>query len=72
MSAPDLVERLWTQREAADYLGVSARYLRDSSCPKILLPGNGPKGQQLVRYVPADVKAWALNWRQGAPPHRAA
>jgi hypothetical protein len=55
-------DRLWTQAEAAQYLCVSARYLRDCGCPKVLLPGNGPKGQPLVRYEPADVKAWAEKW----------
>ena len=55
--------RLWTQFEAALYLGVSARYLRASDCPKILLPGTGPKGKKLVRYDPADVKAWADHCR---------
>ncbi len=58
-------DRLWTQREACTYLGVSARYLRESSCPKILLPGTGPKGQNIVRYSPADVRAWAEDWRAG-------
>ena len=55
-------DRLWTQREAAYYLGVSARYLRESVCPKVLLPGNGPKGQPIVRYDPAEVKQWAERW----------
>ncbi len=55
-------DRLWNQREAAYYLGVSARYLRDSDCPKVLLPGNGKSGQPIVRYDPAGVKAWAARW----------
>lgn len=50
---------LWTQREAAAYLRVSARYLRGSDCPKLLLPGTGPRGKPLVRYAPEDVRAWA-------------
>lgn len=58
----ELADRLWTQKEAAYFLGVSARYLRDSDCPKVLLPGNGKKGQSLVRYDPADVRAWAQRW----------
>lgn len=57
--------RLWTQREAAAFLGVTPRYLRDSTCPKLLLPGNGPKGQPLVRYEPAEVRAWARSWHTG-------
>jgi hypothetical protein len=50
------------QREAAYYLGVSARYLRDSDCPKVLLPGNGKSGQPIVRYDPVHVKAWGARW----------
>jgi hypothetical protein len=53
-----IVDELWTQEEASAALKVSARYLRDSSCPKVLLPGQGPKGQRLVRYAPAAVRAW--------------
>jgi hypothetical protein len=55
--------RLWTQAEAAEYLCVSQRYLRASSCPKILLPGTGLHGKPLVRYNPADVRAWAQQRR---------
>lgn len=63
---------LWTQRQAAAYLGVSQRYLRDSSCPKLLLPGNGPKGQPVVRYDPAQVGAWVAGWRTSGVPRRTA
>jgi hypothetical protein len=56
------LDRLWTQREAAAYLGVTGRFLRDSTCPKMLLPGNGEKGQPIVRYAPAEVRAWARSW----------
>jgi len=52
-------DRLWTQAEAARYLHVSPRYLRASSCPKVLLPGTGARGRALVRYDPARVRAWA-------------
>jgi len=51
-------EDLWRQKRAAAYLGVSTRYLRQSSCPKILLPGHGEHGKPLVRYEPAAVRAW--------------
>jgi hypothetical protein len=51
-------DHLWTQREAATYVGVSQRYLRASSCPKKLLPGTGAKGRPLVRYDPAEVCRW--------------
>ena len=48
-----------TQREAADLLRVSTSYLRASSCPKHLLPGNGPRGRALVRYLRDEVLSWA-------------
>lgn len=48
-----------TQREAARLLRVSVSYLRASSCPKHLLPGNGPRGKPLVRYLRDEVLAWA-------------
>lgn len=59
---PLATDRLWTQHEAAYYLGVSVRYLRESSCPKVLLPGAGKRGQPLVRYEPAAVMAWKDAW----------
>ncbi|HKW09486.1 MAG TPA: hypothetical protein VJO33_03850, partial [Gemmatimonadaceae bacterium] len=55
-------ERLWTQKEAAAFLHVTTRYLRDSNCPKLLLPGNGKAGQPVVRYDPAVVREWANTW----------
>jgi hypothetical protein len=39
-------DRLWTQPEAPYYLGVSARYLREGSRPKVLLPGTGRRASQ--------------------------
>jgi hypothetical protein len=57
-----VVYGLWTQEEAAAYLSVSTRYLRDSACPKIALPGNGTKGASLIRYKPEDVIQWGDNW----------
>jgi hypothetical protein len=53
-----MLDPLWTQKQAAGYLHVSTRYLRESSCPKVLLPGNGERGRALVRYEPATVRAW--------------
>lgn len=47
-----------TQREAARLLRVSVSFLRASSCPKCLLPGNGPRGRPLVRYLRSEVLAW--------------
>jgi hypothetical protein len=55
-SAPLPVEL--TQKEAAHLLRVSVSYLRASSCPKHLLPGNGRKGKELVRYRRDEVLAW--------------
>jgi hypothetical protein len=50
--------RFWTQPEAAAYLQVSERYLRYSTCPKVLLPGNGEADR---RYEPTVVKEWAVS-----------
>jgi hypothetical protein len=47
-----------TQKEAARLLRVSVSYLRASSCPKHLLPGNGKKGKGIVRYLRDEVLAW--------------
>lgn len=65
MAAPTLpvplpADELLTQREAAGVLRVSVAYLRASSCPKLLLPGSGPRGKPLVRYLRSDVLSWAL------------
>lgn len=51
--------RLLKQHEAASLLGVSVSYLRASSCPKLLLPGNGRRGRPIVRYRREDVERWA-------------
>ena len=56
-------DRLWSQQEAAAWLGVSVRYLRDSGCPKILLPSHGTGRRDIVRYDPADVRGWANTLR---------
>lgn len=57
--------RLVTQKEAAAYLGVSVSYLRASSCPKVLLPGTGPRGKPMVRYRVRDLDQWADAHRLG-------
>jgi predicted DNA-binding transcriptional regulator AlpA len=54
-----MTDNLLRQREAAALLGVSVAYLRASECPKVLLPGNGPKGKPLVRYRQSDLRTWA-------------
>jgi hypothetical protein len=57
---------LWTQKEAAAKLRVSVSWLRASSCPKKLLPGNGKAGKPLVRYDPKEVEQWTLQRREHA------
>jgi hypothetical protein len=56
---------IMTQKEAAGFLRVSVAYLRASSCPKLLLQGNGPRGRATVRYSREDVLAWATRRRVG-------
>jgi hypothetical protein len=65
-------DHLWSQKEAAYFLGVSTRYLRESSCPKVLLPGTGEKGQPLVRYEPAAVRQWYAQWSTARHQERSA
>jgi hypothetical protein len=60
---PIVVFGLWTLEDACAYLHVSARYLRDSACPKVKLPRNGRKGESLLRYKPEDVIRWVDSWR---------
>jgi hypothetical protein len=55
---PDKLPAELTQQEAARLLRVSVSYLRASSCPKHLLPGNGPRGRPLVRYLRDELLAW--------------
>jgi hypothetical protein len=66
-------EGLVSQKEAAVFLHVSQSYLRASSCPKVLLPGNGPKDRPLVRYRLSEVAIWSEQWTQRAtiPQRRA-
>ena len=61
-SEPELPnDRLWTEREAARFLGMSPRWLRDSTVPKSMLPGKGAR--PTIRYEPAEVRAWATAQR---------
>ena len=62
--------QLVSQPEAGRYLGVSVSYLRASSCPKVLLPGTGPRGKPLVRYRLSDLDAWAAAHRCGPAVRR--
>ena len=61
-----LPEGLVSQKEAAVFLHVSQSYLRASSCPKVLLPGNGQKDRPLVRYRLSEVATWAEQWARRA------
>ncbi len=65
-SRPLTAEPLVSQREAAVFLDVSQSYLRASSCPKVLLPGNGTKARPLVRYRISEVAQWSEQWAQRA------
>jgi hypothetical protein len=60
-----------TQREAARVLRVSVSFLRASSCPKHLLPGNGPRGSALVRYLRSEVLAWGATRALRPAPRKA-
>jgi hypothetical protein len=64
-------DEVLTQRQAARLLKVSVAYLRASSCPKHLLPGNGRCGKPLVRYLRSQVLEWGLR-RVLAPTFRRA
>ena len=55
--------KLLRPAEAARLLGVSVSYLRDSSCPKVMLPSKGRGFKPFIRYVPAEVLAWAMENR---------
>lgn len=47
-----------TVAEAAALLKVTPGYIRDSDCPKVKLPGNGPKGKAIIRIRRAAFNAW--------------
>ncbi|GHI84152.1 helix-turn-helix transcriptional regulator [Streptomyces xanthophaeus] len=53
-----VTDRLWTTAEAADYLGLAAKTLRNKRSA-----GQGPAyvmlpGHRWAYYQPSDVKAW--------------
>ena len=60
-SIPDMyiaqLPALWKPARAAKYLGMSVRWLRNSSVPKVLVPGAGRRPS--IRYAPEEVAAWA-------------
>jgi hypothetical protein len=58
-----MTEQVMTQKEAAAAAKVSAGYLRNSDCPKLLLPGQGRSQKPVVRYLRSDVEAWLANHR---------
>jgi hypothetical protein len=49
-------ERLWTKRDVADYLGVNVRTVERMPIPRIPIMVTGKR--PVVRYDPAQVKAW--------------
>lgn len=51
-----------TQKEAATLMRVSVAYLRNSDCPKVLLP-SGRGRRPLVRYLRKDLDTWMQRWR---------
>src|SRR5438067_300091 len=51
-------ESLWSAHEAAAFLRMSERWLRNSTVPKIRLPGK-TGSPRAVRYDPEEVRAWA-------------
>ena len=62
VATPCSVLQLWNQEKAAAYLQVGTRFLRNSNCPRIHLPGNGEQGEPLLRYKPEQVIEWAESW----------
>lgn len=49
-------ERLWTKKEVAEYLGVTTRSVERLGVPRVAMPARGRR--PIVRYDPAEVKAW--------------
>ena len=49
-------ERLWNRREVAEYLGVTPKSVSRLSIPRVTIQGRGER--PMVRYDPAEVKAW--------------
>lgn len=61
MSAPVLFD----QKEAARYLGVSTRWLRDQADLRPReLPGHGEKRKPLLRYHKNDLDAQIAKWAE--------
>lgn len=58
-----MTDPLLTQQEAADLLRVSVRYLRASTCPKVLLPSTRPGARKLVRYDRNAIEGWLAGRR---------
>lgn len=57
-------DELITPKEAASMLKTSVGYLRNSDCPKVLLPTQGSRA--IVRYWKSEVRRWANQWRVAA------
>jgi len=61
-----MTETLWTIEHIADYLVVSpaqADYaMRQPDAPKpIVLPSKGTGARKIKRWVPDEIKEWAIN-----------
>ncbi len=63
MVEPLPLDRHWTLRQAATYLGVSERCASEFDLPRVELPGHGKLGKPIVRYAPEEVIVWAARWR---------
>jgi hypothetical protein len=69
---PETLGVFLTPKEAAEMLKVSVSYLRNSDCPKVLLPTQGKRA--IVRYNRVEVEGWAEKFaaRAGDVPMRRA
>lgn len=64
---------LFTQAEAATYLGVKVRWLRDEATivPR-QLPGHGEKKKPLIRYHRDDLDEWIRKQQEAQKGRRRA
>ena len=64
-------ERLWTIDDVADFMALSpaqaAYAMRQPDAPKaIVLPSKGTGARKIKRWVPEEVREWALTYRAAA------
>lgn len=64
-STPEAVPPTYvvTAADIGAALGLSARWVRDSSCPALELPSTGRVRESFRRYVVADVQGWLARHR---------